>query len=62
MVEEHNAQFIIATHSPILMAFPNAVIYSFDAETIRTVAYDEVEHVAVTKAFLNNPQRYLRHI
>jgi len=62
LVEEHNAQFIIATHSPILMAFPNAVIYSFDAETISTVAYDEVEHVAVTKAFLNNPQRYLRHI
>jgi predicted ATPase len=62
MVEEHNAQFIIATHSPILMAFPNAAIYSFDAETIRTVAYDEVEHVAVTKAFLNNPQRYLRHL
>jgi predicted ATPase len=62
MVEEHNAQFIIATHSPILMAFPNAVIYSFDAETIRTVAYDEVEHVAVTKAFLDNPQRYLRYI
>ena len=62
MVEEHNAQFIIATHSPILMAFPKAEIYSFDAETLRTIAYDEIEHVAVTKAFLNNPQRYLRHL
>jgi len=62
MVEEHNAQFIIATHSPILMAFSDAVIYSFDADTIRPIAYHELEHVVVTKSFLENPQRYLRHL
>jgi predicted ATPase len=62
MVEEHNAQFVIATHSPMLMAFPNATIYSFDAQVIRRVAYHEVEHVQVMKSFLESPQRYLRHI
>ena len=62
MVEEQNAQFVIATHSPMLMAFPNATIYSFDAQTIRTVAYHEVEHVHVMKSFLESPQRYLRHL
>lgn len=62
MIEEHNAQFIIATHSPILMAFPEAVIYSFDAGSVHPIAYHELEHVQVTKAFLENPQRYLRHL
>jgi predicted ATPase len=62
MVEEHNAQFIIATHSPMLMAFPNATIYSFDSNTIHPIAYHEVEHVAVMKSFLDAPQRYLRHL
>jgi predicted ATPase len=62
MVEEHNAQFIIATHSPILMAFPDATIYSFDTAPVRAVAYQDLEHVSVTREFLANPQRYLRHI
>jgi predicted ATPase len=62
LVDEQGAQFIIATHSPILMAFPHAAIYSFDGEAIRPIAYREVEHVAVTKSFLENPQRYLRHL
>ena len=62
MVEEQNAQFVIATHSPMLMAFPNATIYSFDASTVRTVSYHEVEHVQVMKSFLESPQRYLRHL
>jgi predicted ATPase len=62
MVEEHNAQFIIATHSPMLMAFPNATIYSFDSNTIHPIAYHEVEHVAVMKSFLDAPERYLRHL
>jgi predicted ATPase len=62
MVEEQNAQFVIATHSPMLMAFPSATIYSFDAQVIRQVAYHEVEHVQVMKSFLESPQRYLRHL
>ncbi len=53
-------QFIIATHSPILLAFPGATIYSFDNAPIREVPYDELEHVKLTRDFLENPQRFLR--
>lgn len=61
MVRE-NAQFIIATHSPILMAIPEATIISFDEYPIREVDYYDLEHVNLTKDFLNNPERYLRHL
>jgi len=53
------AQFIIATHSPILLAYPGARIYSFDQTPVTAVAYDELEHVALTKTFLENPRRFL---
>jgi predicted ATPase len=56
------AQFIIATHSPILMAFPGARILSFDDHLVREVDYDDVEHVSLTRAFLNNPQSFLRRL
>ena len=59
---EQDAQFIIATHSPILMAFPEATIYSFDNTPIKEVAYDDLEHVTLTRAFLNNPESFLRHL
>ncbi|MFQ3646058.1 MAG: AAA family ATPase [Anaerolineae bacterium] len=55
----HGAQFIIATHSPILMAFPGAVILTFDQVPPRPVAYDDLEHVTLTRDFLNHPQRFL---
>jgi len=58
----NNAQFIIATHSPILLAFPGADIYSFDEFPLRKVAYDDLEHVKLTKDFLNNPNSFLRHL
>ncbi len=56
------AQFIVATHSPILLAFPGARIYSFDGGQVREVAYDTLEHVTLTRDFLNAPERFLRHI
>jgi predicted ATPase len=59
---EQNGQFIIASHSPILMAFPEAVILTFDGGRIREVPYDDLEHVTLTRAFLNNPQAYLKHL
>lgn len=61
MVAE-NAQFIIATHSPIIMAYPEALIYNFDGDAIRQIAYEDVEHVALTRAFLNDREAYLRHL
>lgn len=62
LVEEQGAQFIIATHSPILMAFPGAAILSFDEGHIHRLRYEEVEHVTLTRDFLANPQRFLRHL
>ncbi|MBW4611161.1 MAG: hypothetical protein KME22_29140 [Hassallia sp. WJT32-NPBG1] len=57
-----DSQFIIVTHSPIIMAFPEASILSFDSSPPKQVAYHELEHVSLTKAFLNNPQSFLRHL
>jgi predicted ATPase len=55
-------QFIVATHSPILLAFPGARIYSFDDGAIRAVEYESLDHVTLTRDFLNAPERYLRHL
>lgn len=56
------AQFLIATHSPLLLAFPGARIYSFDDAPIARIAWEETEHVRLTRAFLENPERYLRSL
>jgi predicted ATPase len=55
------AQFIIATHSPILLACPGARILSFDTTPLSDMTYEELEHVRVTRDFLNYPERFLRH-
>ena len=57
-----DAQFIIATHSPILLAFPNALIYSFDQVPVAAVAYDDLDHVTLTRDFLNDPRAFLRRL
>lgn len=59
LVLQHS-QFIMATHSPILMAYPDAWIYSFSKEGIRRVDYKETEHYQVTRDFLADPQRMLQ--
>ena len=56
------AQFIIATHSPILMALPGARILLAEGGTLREAAWDEIEHVRVTRAFLNDPVATLRKL
>lgn len=53
------AQFIIATHSPILLACPGARIYSFDNAPIRPVRYEETEHYLIYRNFLNNRDEFL---
>ncbi|WP_088187062.1 AAA family ATPase [Desulfosporosinus sp. FKA] len=53
------SQFIIATHSPIIMAYPQAWIYEIK-EGIETVKYEDTEHYQVTRAFINNPKKMLR--
>jgi predicted ATPase len=53
------SQFIIATHSPILLAYPRASIYQLDEDGIRKVVYEETEHYSVTRQFLNGYQQIL---
>jgi predicted ATPase len=59
---DQEAQFIIATHSPIILAFPGATILSFDKLPLQTVNYSELEHVTLTRSFLDNPEAYLRRL
>ena len=58
---EQDAQFIVATHSPLLMAYPGATIVSFDqAPAMARVRYEELESVRLVRDFLAGPERYLR--
>jgi len=56
------SQFVISTHSPILMAYPEARIFLLDPAGAREVRYEETEHYAVTKRFLQDPRRALREV
>ena len=57
-----NSQFIIATHSPVLMAFPDAEIYEFSGSGIKSVPYKETEHYKITKRFLDDPERMIKYL
>ncbi|GHU48269.1 hypothetical protein AGMMS50289_24650 [Betaproteobacteria bacterium] len=59
---EDNSQFVIATHSPILLSYPNAKIVLFDKSGLSEVAFEDTEHFAVTKDFLNNYPRRLEQL
>lgn len=57
-----DGQFIIATHSPILMAFPGAQLLNFDGGRLQPAEYADLEHVRLTRDFLNNPQAFLSQL
>jgi predicted ATPase len=59
---KQGAQFIIATHSPILLAYPNAKILSFHSEGISEISYEDTEHYAITRDFLNHYPRRLQQL
>jgi predicted ATPase len=59
---EQGGQFIIATHSPILMGFPEAAILSCDTGKLAPVEYQDLEHVYITRGFLENRRLYLREL
>ena len=59
---EADGQFLIATHSPILMAFPGAQILFLGDNTIEDAQWDQIEHVRLTRDFLTNPESFLRHL
>jgi predicted ATPase len=54
------AQFIIATHSPVLLACPGARIYELDETGFSECAYDDLDAVRLTRGFLDSPERYLQ--
>jgi predicted ATPase len=57
------SQFVVATHSPVLLAVPGARILDIDAAgAIAVVSYDEAQPVALTRSFLANPKRYLHYL
>lgn len=57
-----DAQFIIATHSPLLLAFPGAQIVSFDDGALRNLNFESIPHVTLTRSFLSDPERFLRDL
>jgi predicted ATPase len=59
MTERGHAQFIVATHSPLLLAAPHSSIYSFDCSPIQVIGYEDTSHYQVYKDFLNNRDVYL---
>lgn len=61
LVRDHS-QFMIATHSPILMAYPGAEVYELTEEGIRSVDYRETEHYQLTRRFLEDPGKMLRYL
>jgi len=56
------SQFLIATHSPILLTFPGATIYQLTDGGIGTVKCEETDAFKLTRAFLNRPEQFLRHL
>lgn len=61
-IKDYRAQYIIATHSPILMAIPGATIYEITEDRMERVALDDTEHYHFTKSFLDDPEAYLTYL
>ena len=57
-----HAQFLISSHSPILLSYPGAVLFNLDADTIQEIPYRETQHFLVTRDFLNAPERFFKHL
>jgi predicted ATPase len=62
LAEPGHAQFIIATHSPIILSYPGATLLSLDDGAIRQVQYRETKHFLITRDFLNSPESFLKHL
>lgn len=57
-----HAQFLIATHSPIILSYPGAMLFGLDETGIQTIAYRDTEHYRLTRDFLNAPEQFLHHL
>lgn len=59
---KNDCQFILSTHSPVLLAYPDAVLYAFHECTLREIRFENLESVNFLRDFLASPERYLRHL
>jgi predicted ATPase len=57
-----HAQFLIATHSPIILSYPQAVLFDLDGDTIEKIKYQDTKHFLITRDFLNSPERFFKHL
>ena len=57
-----HAQFLIATHSPMLLSYPGAVLFSLDGDVIEEIDYRSTKHFLITRDFLNAPDRFFKHL
>ncbi|WP_084245841.1 AAA family ATPase [Planomicrobium okeanokoites] len=62
LTEKEGCQFIIATHSPILLGYPEATILSFDEGKIKEIDYEQTDHYQITKYFLDHREKFLEEI
>ena len=62
LIQEEDCQFIIATHSPIILGFPEATILSFDDGHIKEVEYEQTAHYQTTKYFLDHREKFLKEL
>ncbi|MNN34461.1 hypothetical protein D3C81_1482670 [compost metagenome] len=59
---DKQSQFVISTHSPILMAYPDSIIYKLTPEGIQKVTLEETDHYVIMKEFVNHRERMLREL
>jgi predicted ATPase len=57
-----HAQFLIATHSPIILSYPGAVLFTLDGDAIQEIDYRDTKHFLITRDFLNAPERFFKHL
>lgn len=62
LCKNSETQFIIATHSPMLLAYPDSTIFSFDNKKVEEIKYTDTKHYQITKDFLNNTDLYFKHL
>jgi len=62
LVRAGKSQFVGATHSPVLLTFPDADIVSFDVAPLRSVRLQDTSHYQITRGILEDPQSYWRHL
>lgn len=62
LASQRVAQFIVATHSPMLICLPGARVLSFEDGQIAPVSYEDTEHFRLSRGFLNDPERYFRYL